>query len=282
VRPGSGRPPRRRPGGRGDAAPILAGAGIVVVVLVVVGLIGGALMLQRSQAKIDQVTLCPTTGPSAVTAVLVDATDVISPVQRAAVAAAMQTVISRLRLNEEVAVYAIDPSRDPLKPPVVVCRPVRPDEVSELTGNKALAERRFRQIFEGRVSTLMNQAIAGPTQDLSPIMEDIQAIAVSYFHAADAAARGGKPLPKRLVIVSDMLENAAGGSHYRGVPDFAAYKTSPAYAAVRSDLSGVEVTIFYLRRDNAAGVQGRTHVKFWEDWFADQGGSLVDVRRMEG
>jgi hypothetical protein len=113
-------------------------------------------------------------------------------------------------------------------------------------------------------------------------MAAIQAIAVSAFQAADAASASGTPLPKRLVIVSDMLENSEAGNHYRGAPDFLAFKLTPAYARVRSHLDDVAVTIFYLRRDDAAGVQGVSHIRFWNQWFADQGASVDDVAAIEG
>src|SRR5260221_10218770 len=96
-----------------------------------------------------------------------------------------------------------------------------------------------------------------PGSALSPIMEAVQAVPVGRLEPADAARATAAPLPKRMVIVSDMLENGAGGSHYRGVPSFSAFKASPAYPKLRSHLDGVGVTILYLRRDNGAAVAGR-------------------------
>lgn len=246
-----------------------------------IGLIGGAVMLQRATVGIDPVTLCPRSGPTALTAILLDVTDPLSPVQRAAVLVRLNKIVANLRLDEEIAVYSIDPSTDPLKSALVVCRPMKPGEVNELTGNKALAQRRFVQIFEPKVNALLAAAMDRPQSEHSPIMEAIQAVAVTYFQAADAASRTG-PLPKRLIIVSDMLENAAGGSHYRGVPDFAAYRASAAYARVRSHLGGIKVIILYLRRDTRLPIQGRSHIQFWDDWFADQGATVEDVYAIEG
>jgi hypothetical protein len=254
---------------------------LTVVVLVFIGLIAGALILQRGAARIDPVTLCPKSGPAALTAILIDVTDPLSSVQRAAVLGRLNKLVLGLRANEEIGVFSIDPTADPLKKAVVVCRPLRPGEVSELTGNKALAQRRFEQIFEPKVAALLDAAMARPPSEASPIMEAIQAVAVAYFQPADAASAAGG-LPKRLVIVSDMLENAAGGIHYRGVPDFATYRMSPAYARVRSHLGGVRVTILYLRRDTRLPVQGRSHIDFWDHWFADQGASVEDVYAVEG
>ena len=164
----------------------------------------------------------------------------------------------------------------------MICRPLEPGEVSELTGNRAIAQQRFDGVFTPRVASVLAAATAGAPSGRSPIMAAIQAIAVSAFQAADAASKGGQPLPKRLIIVSDMLENSEAGNHYKGVPDFASYKSTPAYARVRSHLDGVSVIILYLRRDNAAGVQGLSHIAFWNAWFADQAASVDDVVAIEG
>ena len=62
----------------------------------------------------------------------------------------------------------------------------------------------------------------------------------------------------------------------------AAYKSEPLYERVRANLKGVTAEIWYLRRDAGAAVQGRAHIAFWSDYFADQGASLDRVVQIEG
>lgn len=260
----------------------MAALGLAIFVLAFLGIVIGAQMLVHP-ARPDDKTLCPAGGPSALTVVLVDTTDPLSAIQRAAVMVRLNQIVSRLRLNEEIAVYSIKSTGDPLKHDFVICRPIKPSEVSELTGNRQIAQRRFDETFEPKVHAVLaaSTATAGSSAR-SPIMAAIQAIAVSAFQAGDAAGASGTPLPKRLVIVSDMLENSEAGNHYKGAPDFQAFKITPAYARVRSHLDDVAVTILYLRRDDAAGVQGVSHIRFWNQWFADQGASVDDVAAIEG
>ena len=267
-RPGSGR------------TPILAAVGLAAFVLAFLILAIGARLLVHP-GRPNPATLCPAGGPTAITAILVDTTDPLTPIQRAAVAVRLNRIVSHLRLNEEIAVYSLNPTGDPLKPAFVICRPLAPGEVSELTGNRAIAQQRFDGVFSPRVAAVLAGATAGAPSGRSPIMAAIQAIAVSAFQAADAASKSG-PLPKRLIVVSDMLENSETGNQYKDTPDFGSYKSTPAYARVRSHLDGVSVTILYLRRDDAAGVQGLSHIAFWNAWFADQGASVDDVVAIEG
>ncbi|MDQ2861671.1 MAG: hypothetical protein M3T55_13325 [Pseudomonadota bacterium] len=276
ARPASA--PRRPGSGR---TPILAAVGLGIFVVAFLAIVVGARLLTHP-GRLNEATLCPAGGPSAITAILIDTTDPLNPIQRAAVAVRLNRIVSRLRLGEEIAVYSVNSTGDPLKPDFVICRPIKPAEVSELTGNRAIAQRRFDDLFAPRLRSVLTSATAGPPSGRSPIMAAIQAIAVSAFQGADAVSPSGRPLPKRLVIVSDMLENSEAGNHYKGAPDFAAYKSTPAYARVRSHLDGVTATILYLRRDDAAGVQGLSHIRFWNEWFADQGASVDDVVAIEG
>lgn len=269
--------PRRPGSGR---TPIVAAVGLAVFVLAFLILAIGARLLVHP-GRPNPATLCPAGGPSAITALLIDTTDPLNAIQRAAVAVRLNQIVSHLRLNEEIAVYSLSPTGDPLKPAFVICRPLEPSEASELTGNRAIAKQRFDGVFTPRVASVLAAATAGAPAGRSPIMAAIQAIAVSAFQAADATSKSG-PLPKRLIIVSDMLENSEAWNQYKGVPNFRSYKSTPAYARVRSHLDGVSVTILYLRRDDAAGVQGLFHIAFWNAWFADQGASVDDVVAIEG
>jgi hypothetical protein len=83
-------------------------------------------------------------------------------------------------------------------------------------------------------------------------------------------------------VVSDMLEHGPEYSQYRGPLDFEALRSAPYYRRVRTDLQDVEVEIFYIRRNGAEGIQGARHVEFWQDFFIDQGATLIRVVSIQG
>ena len=279
LRPSRPTSNQRRPD-RGRA-PVLAAVGLGLFVLAFLGLVVGSRMLVRP-SRLDAKTLCPAAGPSALTALLIDTTDPLNPIQRAAVLARLNQIVAHLRLGEEIAVYTVNPTGDPLRPDFVICRPIKPGEVSELTGNRAIAERRFEGVFAPRIAAVLAAATAGRPSGRSPIMAAIQAIAVSVFQGVGAESGSGQPLPKRLIVVSDMLEYSEAENQYQSASDFPSFKSTPTYARMRSHLDGVTVTILYLRRDDAAAIQGMTHIRFWNAWFADQGAAVEDVVAIEG
>ena len=284
----SGRPLRPSPPGRRQAdhnarsrsTPLLAVIALVACVAAFIALVVGARLMIKPQTS-DQASFCPSSRPlGGDGGAHIDTTDPLNPIQRAAVQVRLDHIVSGLRRDEEIVVYVLNPRGDPLQPAFLMCRPAKAAEVSELTGNRALAQARFDESFIPRIRAALRSSTAAGEATRSPIMAAIQAIAVSAFEPADEKAPG-EAVPKRLIIVSDMLENSEAGDHYRGVPDFAAYKATPAYGRMRSRLDGVGVQILYLRRDDAAGVQGVAHVDFWNRWFADQGATVDDVVAIE-
>lgn len=281
-RPRSSKRTRRGGGGVEGGPPIGAALALGLVGVALIALLISALVLARGSPA-DSRTLCPAAGPSAVTAILVDATDALSPIQRAAVDTRLSRLIAGLRKDESVALYSLRPEGEPLRSIITLCRPSRPDETNPFTGNRRMAAERFDAVFQPKLRAALAAVMTGSPAKRSPIMAAIQAIAVSAFQSADAARpRRTPPLPKRLVIVSDMLENSQAGNHYAAPPDFVTFRQTAAYAHVRSHLEGVSVTLFYLRRDDGGAIQGRGHIDFWNAWFADQGASLDDVVAIEG
>ena len=82
---------------------------------------------------------------------------------------------------------------------------------------------------------------------------------------------------RRLVVVSDLLQNVPGYSHYQSPPDFEQWRGTP-YAREFLDLSllGVRVDILYLKREVTRSLQTRGHVTFWEEYFHAVG-AVVDT-----
>lgn len=279
------RRPSRAPVGRSPVRPAGGGqawaiAAIFAVGVVFAGIFGAAVWQQGHSVRLDPKTFCPLGGPSAVTVILVDATDPLTPIQRDAVLTRLERTVSTLREHEKVEVLSIDPSVDPLKPGFEICRPPKPEETSDWNGNKDLARQQFEGVFRPKLEQVLGRAVVQPESARSPIMEAVQAVTVSVFQKADTEA--GKTLPKRLVIVSDLMENGEGGSHYRGVPRFEDFRNTEAYRRLRAHMDGIEVDILYLGRADARAVQGVSHTEFWQDYFHDQNASVGDIYWVEG
>lgn len=267
----------RRRRSNGSASKNAAGIFLMGVAgTVIAAALVGFFVVNQRKPHIDPETLCAEAGPGALTVILVDATDPISPLQRASIENQFAKLQSSIARGERIDIYEIRDAEAVLQPRLGLCRPQSAAEVNEMTGNKSIAQRRFDERFRTPFDEVVDAMLERPEGATSPIMEAVQGATVASLSKWTTAQS------KRLVVISDMLENGAGGVHYRGAPTMEAFKRDAAYDRVRANLKGVSVEIWYLRRDAGAPVQGRAHIEFWSDYFADQGASLDRVVQIEG
>lgn len=228
--------------------------------------------------KIDPVTLCPAEGPTGVAAVLIDTTDTLSPVQRLDVLNKLRGLREELPRGWLVAIYPVKST--PEQPPrasLSLCNPGRGEGLSQLTSNPALVEKRWREAFDTPLQDLLGSLVAAGQGTSSPIMETIQSVAVAEFGDPDK-----KSLPKRLVLVSDMLQYSQKLSQYSGTRAFGEFARTDAYRSLKSDLRDVDVEILYVSRANQERRQNADHIAFWTDFFADEGASISRIVRIFG
>jgi len=271
-------PPQRRRRTEGTPQVLVWGLVAGVAALLVAAVIW-AVGAQSNAPRLDPVSFCSKAGPDGVTVVLIDTTDTISPVQRLAITNRLQRIVGKMKANERLDVYEITPAQDPLSRVFSMCRPTSPDEVDELTQNKRLAAQRFDDTFKPAIEKVLNSLLDRPAADSSPVMEAIQAASV---RSLQDPALEGKTGTRRLVVVSDMMQNGAAGSHYKGAPDFEDYRKSPLYPRFTSDLTDVDVTVLYLMHDGGETIQGRAHQNFWVSWFDAQEVSDLRFSAIEG
>jgi hypothetical protein len=105
----------------------------------------------------------------------------------------------------------------------------------------------------------------------------VQRIAVERF-----TGRSSEPIPKSLVLISDMLEHEADYSQYSGDLSYGRFKASRAYQKVQTDLHGAEVEIYYIQRHSARPINSVDHIRFWADWIRDNKGRLKQANKLQG
>jgi hypothetical protein len=254
-------------------------AAAAAVALILIGL-GTALALKGRAATVptDPATLCPSKSPpSELLVILLDVSDRFSEPQRLQI----QNQLTRLRDSISrfglIEVYTVDRlSRRVTEPVSHLCNPGTGDDLNRIYQNPELARKKW-QAFAAKLAGDVDRQISKPALATSPIFEAIQATALRTF---------GKPehdgLPKRLIIVSDLLQNVPDGlSMYDGVPAFASFQTSPYFSRVQADLQGVSVQLLYLVRSGQPQ-QGSRHLAFWQEYLQRQGAEVESVERVFG
>ena len=255
----------------------IAAAAAVVLILIA----GGAtLAIKGNSAAVptDGKTLCPTKRPpSQIMVILLDVSSRFSEPQRLQI----QNQLARLRDSVPrfglVEVYTVARLRRRLTEPVNhLCNPGTGAELNQMYQNPQLAKKKWDG-FAAQLRKDINKQIEAKPLATSPIFEAIQATALRTF---------GKPeydgLPKRLVIISDLMQHVPGGlSMYKAVPPFDEFKNTDYFARVRSDLSGVTVLLYYLVRPKVEE-QGPKHIAFWENYFRFEGAKMEPMEKVFG
>lgn len=230
--------------------------------------------LTSPRLAVDKETLCHEKVAS-VTAVLLDATDELTAVQREDIRNRLDAIKDGLPVRGRIDLYAVGDTSDGMARKLFsMCNPGSGKEADSLTQNPRLMKQRWTKDFSFKLDDELNKALATKQASESPIMEAIKDVAVQSFGAAatiDAEE-------KRLVVASDMIEFTSGFNQYLGgsAMDFDSFAKSAYYGKVRTDhLRGVDVEIFYVRRSTAKGVSGsKEHRLFWEYFFRGSGGRL--------
>jgi len=253
---------------------------LLVAAIIVILIVGGFLYV-KSRALVtptDSQSLCPTKqSPTEVVAILLDPSDRLGEPQRIQLQSALDRVANAVQRFGLVEVYRIGTSASSVPQPVLhLCNPGSGADVSRVYSNPDQVTKRWRT-WAASVATTIDTELSSDRQPASPIFETVQAIGVRAF-----GQRMFDNRPKRLVIVSDLLQNVEGKlDMYRELPSFDAFKNTPYYRQVRTDLSDVHVFVLYLNRP-FVHTQGTQHVEFWRRYFADQQAHLDSAVQLFG
>ena len=156
--------------------------------------------------------------------------------------------------------------------------PGDPDEASEWTENPRLIRRRLEERFERPLEELFAELLGREPASTSPLMESVQSVAVSVLGRHEYAG-----LPKRLILVSDLMQNTRNLSFFHQAVDYEGFAATAGADALRTDLRGTAVEVLFVQRAAHQRLDGtRGLIDFWQRWIEEQGGALHRVARIDG
>ncbi len=252
-------------------------AGGTMMALVLVAIV--ALVLLKPDPIVrDPETLCRTEGPYSITALLLDRTDSFGAQTKNDLKVQIQNLLDTAKENHEISLFAVESTQERgLDPIIKVCNPGDPENVDPLVQSQAIVRRnwqkKFRQPLEEELQTLLAEKEA-PS---SPIMESVQSISLTHFQ--DTKRR---TVPRRLIIISDLLQNSAACSFYREPPDFDRFQHTHESRGLNPDLRGVDIELWLIQRRQRQQGDGGPPLKFFQSWLSQHGGQVVRVLRTSG
>ena len=243
---------------------------LIGVALITVAVLALLVLFLRGQGSdlVPDSDNCPVDGSyAAQVAILVDPSDSLTSVQELVARRILETIRAEVPATAEIRIFTLGQAgRGDTASVLRRCVPVHPDSASAFTDALREVRRRYDD-FERTLSDTLSTLLDARGDDVSPLLQGIQVAAVSTFQPRRST------IPRKLMIVSDMLQHSAVISFYPpGLPDFGVLMRNPDYGTLRVDLSGVEVLAFFLARAGDAGrIQASGVREFWEEYFVDQG-----------
>lgn len=284
---------RRKAIPRGALFGTQKGPGGTIVGAILIGLallaVGGALWFyqtQRStQVELNASNLCPRdTGwkPPAVYVVLLDQTDPIQELQRKSVA---NQVLTQMQADLEgpdagamkharVEVwtfsdgtsansYRVGDVQLSLVNALSICNPGAPAKWDHLYKNADIVKKQHAR-FYASVRDIVESSLRFPEAKQSPVVEALYGIGAQVFSSPSMVDSR-----KRLLVVSDLLQNTRSLSFFTGKPNFEAWRRTPAGRTAMPNLQGVAVTAYVI--PGGQGAQGDDFARFWMALFTAAG-----------
>jgi len=241
-------------------------------VLLIGAAFGAAAWLQAGKRVVDPETLCPVDGPPPAHVVfLIDKTDPLTHRRVETLTAELHEARRSLGLGERLSVFLIhDRVEADFSPLFSRCSPGRGAQANELYENPRRIQRVFDQAFGEPVEQALAELVRATTAPRSPILEAIRLVA-EWPPFRDASRR-------RLVVVSDLLQNVESLSHYQPLPPFQELARGDYLSRVLPDLEAVEVSLQLIERPvgrRVRSLQDTEHAAFWDGYFMAAGAQRV-------
>ena len=261
---------KKKGSGFGDFAIILGG-------LSVLGFLLGAgfylFVNTEKQYALDD-NLCPKQGARATVAVLLDTTDQLAPVTKAAVSARISDTLMRLPRFYRLSVYTMDEDGLQKTPITTVCNPGSSDQMGKLerkglTANPTMIDEKFSQFTDSikeAVSKVFKENFEAQKSPLFSAMRDLSmelpkpvAIDKDTKNPKGNKYQAGK---NRIIFVTDLFEHTDVFSVYRSGTDFSAFKRSRATEKFGKKYNQTDLEFWVIRR-NTKGLKTFDLQKFW-------------------
>lgn len=254
----------------GSAWPYVVGA---VLALAVLGGAGWWMSRTASTMAVDD-ALCPAaSGPIAETAILFDLTDPMAPSQSAQLRQYLEGEFAGAPVGTQFTMGVVSEDAEEWGATDPLCKPPSDKDVSTLTQNVSLVKRRYDERFMAPLQSNLDSMISASGAKTSPIMESLQAL------VADTPGFLTFPGPRRLIVVSDLLQNSDAMSFYRG-EDWQSFQDSPAFQRLGRTLDGVQVEILAVPREVRKVKDPQAIEDFWIRYFELQGANLPTLRTL--
>ena len=232
-----------------------------MLVLLAFGAGGFFFMSVRTESRINEATLCPVDGPEAVLVVVLDLTDPLTERQSERLRRELHRQFENTAKDTMISVGVV--SSDPMEknPKFALCRPLKGSEAIEFYQNPSFVADRFTEQFQNPLEETIEAMMVAEEQPTSPIIESI----VETLAATEGTRN--KDLPRKLILVSDLIQNTNRHSFFRG-QDWRDFEKSGAFSQISQALRDFDVVVIRIPKPERWSIDTAAVDEFWLRYFS--------------
>ena len=199
--------------------------------------------------------------------IVVDVTSPISAQEKKALQAFHEQITQTAQEKSRVRLYRLGEFEATENDRLVdVCSPGNPDQANPLYVSVEAVKADWEKKFRTKILDKLDQIIPNRGLKQSPIIESLNSISLMEF----SQSLGQK---KRLVIISDLVQNSALLNMYVEKPDFDDFRKNVGDSKVSARFEGVDVQLLYFAAREPA-LQDDSWRDFWVAYVTSNGGRL--------
>lgn len=205
-------------------------------------------------------------------AILIDTTDPLTVQEQQSILNKFGDFVANAGANTQMEIFVVDATSTNLLRPLVMGKSLV--DVKRLPKGLAVANPQMQKTiwtntFFKPLEGHLRQAMVATNSTNSPIMESIQSVALTLFDPDPDRSK-----PRKLAIVSDLMQNMPGLSFYQSVPTLSQLQQSKVFKSHQIDLRGVQVELWPLRTKVDVSLLDPL-CRLWTEIVNEQGGTVV-------
>jgi hypothetical protein len=248
-----------------------------VVIAAVIAIAGGVFFYGNRAAEasaVDPDTLCPrSSGPTSIAVILIDLTDPLTETQRLQLRENLNKEITQAEIGTLFSLGVVSDDAEKLGSQIAVCKPQSEIDANGLIQNPTDIGRRYQQKFLLPLNSALDEMMTASEAKQSPIMESLQRLVATTPSFLTFSG------PRKLILVSDLLQNSDVLSFYRG-DDWEFFRSSKHFERLAKTLDDAAVSIYAIPRPSVHKVDSAVVEDFWARYFDFEGSRPPSFERL--
>jgi len=229
---------------------IIIGVGVFLISLLAV-----SYRLKASSQNYDHETLCRRDGDYPSLKLLIDKTDPWAGQDRDRLAALIRRLKDQLAEDERFSIFVLDETGTYAPSPMFdMCNPGRREQANNFYENPRMVQRKFEEKFAAPLDQMLDELLRPGIAPQSPILETLTGL------------KGPAGRKERLVIVSDMMQNADALSLYHRDDRISSASWIDGLCGSPSRYASIEAHV--INRPALSGAVRQQARNFWSRCFA--------------